>query len=66
MATRILLVEGKEVRLPDAEPAIVADEMNRARGDLVPIERDGAQVWINRQNVLYVEDGSTEPLVAFA
>jgi hypothetical protein len=66
MATRILLVEGKEVRLPDADPAKVADEMNRARGDLVPLKRDGAQVWINRRNVLYIEDGTKEPLVAFA
>ena len=45
---------------------MVADEINRARSDLVPIKKDDAQVWINRRNVLYIEDGSAEPLVAFA
>ena len=61
---RIVMLEGKEVRLPAEDAEDVAGRINRGGDDFVAVSRDDATVWINRRNILYVEDASQASLVA--
>jgi hypothetical protein len=61
---RVVLIEGKEIRLPAEDAEELSQRINRARGDLVAIEREGVTVWVNPRSIVYVEDANNAPLVA--
>ena len=64
MPAQIVLLGDKELRLPDLDAQKVGQTLSVSPTDFVSFERDGTTVWINRLNVLYVEDGTAPSLVA--